>query len=201
MREEGGLIATYTHPSLLIPAVLDYSIRPLLHLASPLLIERFFNVSAADNAILYSLLEFVVGTSSLLVTLPIETVRRRLQIQSRASVTGTRTKTFRACVETRPAAYAGVVEAMYRIITEETGTLPLNLSRRAKKKEERQKMKRRESAESATGLQQQDEKTPESNGLRQLYRGFGIGVGAQAVVFLLTLLTGSRDVSNSWSEM
>lgn len=199
MREEGGLSGVYTHASLIIPAVLDYSIRPLLHLAAPLLIERIFNISASDNAIVYSLLEFVVGSASLLITLPIETVRRRLQLQSRTPITGTRNKAFRACVETRPAPYAGVVEAIYRIITEETGSMPLSLSRRAKKKEQRAQMKRRESAESAVDLK--EDKKPESSGLRQLYRGLGIGVSAQACVFLLTLVSGSRSSSNSWSEM
>jgi len=96
-----------------------------------------------------------------------------------------------------------MVEAVYRILTEETGSMPLNLSRRAKKKEERARMKRRESEQSAHGaaVEEVNEKKTESNGLRQLYRGLGIGVSAQAIVFLLTLVTGSRDSATSWSEM
>ncbi len=49
--------------------------------------------------------------------LPIETVRRRLQLQSR----GGEKERIRTVVKVREKDYVGIVEAMWRIVTEETG--------------------------------------------------------------------------------
>ncbi len=40
LREEGGWKTAYLHPNLLIPTILDFTIRPLLSLGAPLLIEH-----------------------------------------------------------------------------------------------------------------------------------------------------------------
>ena len=56
----------------------------------------------------------------MLFTLPIETVRRRLQIQDRSLVKMNTPHKFQPCVETRSKPYAGIVECIYRIITEES---------------------------------------------------------------------------------
>ena len=216
-QEEGGYASLYFHPNLLLPAILDHSIRPFLHLAAPLVIERFFLFSPSDNVLVYGLAEFVLSTTSLLITLPIETVRRRLQLQSRAAITTGSSnanrshRAFRACVETRPAAYAGIVEAVYRILTEETGSMPLSLSRRAKKKEEKLKRKRESAAsdDAASAVDPSEEarlmaaeNKSQGNGVRQLFRGLGMGAAAQTIVFLLSLV-GGRDLNSGtgWAEM
>lgn len=194
--EEGGWSTMYCHPHLIFPALLDLSIRPFLNLASPLLIERFIRVEPTSSPVSYAFAELCINTASLLLSLPFETVRRRLQIQRRASkargllssacsssavpTTPTKksagagaggsstsssssstsgpttftgmlrsgaglsssssgagpssiglgpTRGLRSCVETRPRPYTGVVEAIYRILTEETSQIPQPLSR------------------------------------------------------------------------
>ena len=98
---------------------------------------------------------------------------------------------------------------MYRILTEETGKIP------------RRRRRRRSSAApntpgatpradgffSAGAGAADDEKEDlrvvglgASGGLRQLYRGFGMGFGANIVVFLLGLVAGSEDTSG-WAEI
>lgn len=153
----------WMHSNLLVPAILDVTLRPLLSFASPLLIERWLHLDALTSPVSHAFAELCVDTSSLLFSLPIETVRRRLQVQRRRATnshvsavqaglppstptksskgkgketaatssststlapsasgnTGT-LKGLRTCVETRPKPYVGVVEAIYRILTEET---------------------------------------------------------------------------------
>jgi fusion and transport protein UGO1 len=123
--EEGGLKTIYLHSTLWIPTILDSAVRTIFHLGVPLLIERKLRITPDSNTIIYGLAEFTLSTFSLLFTLPIETVRRRLQVQTRSQVTGhvAGKKTFKTCVETRPTPYYGVLEAVYRILTEETGKL------------------------------------------------------------------------------
>lgn len=123
--EEGGLRTTYLHSALWVPAILDATFRSFFHLGVPLFIERRLKLTPDTNTIIYGLAEFTLSTCSLIFTLPIETVRRRLQVQSRSQVTGhvAGKKTYKTCVETRPTPYYGVVEATYRILTEETGKL------------------------------------------------------------------------------
>jgi fusion and transport protein UGO1 len=150
--EEGGALSAYFHPTLFIPALLDSTIRPLLHIAAPLVIERSLGISRSDSPLAYGLAELALGVTSLLVTLPIETVRRRLQVQARQTVVqGSRGK-LRTCVETRPAPYLGVVHTVYCILTEETGRVPMK------------------GKTVATG-----------SGIRQLYKGLSMGIGAKYV--------------------
>ena len=125
--EEGGLKTVYTHTSLVIPAVLDATFRSIFTVGLPLFLERRLHITVDGNPIIYGLAEFAFSTASLLVILPIETVRRRLQIQSRSAVVNAKgRKSLKTCVETRPTPYAGIVETVYRILTEETGRLYLH---------------------------------------------------------------------------
>lgn len=129
--EEGGLWTTYFHPNILIPAVLEHTLRPLLTLSIPLLLERQWGISPDISPVTYSLCDLGLNLASLVVLLPIETVRRRLQLQvrepagrepgepgARGSGGGKRIKTV---VRVRERDYVGVVEAMWRIVHEETG--------------------------------------------------------------------------------
>ena len=114
--EEGGFSNMYFNSNLLIPSILEHTVRPLLTLSIPLLLERQFGLSLELSPITYSLCDLSLGLGSLLILLPIETVRKRLQLQARGN--GKRVKTI---VRTRPQDYVGVVEAIWRIATEETG--------------------------------------------------------------------------------
>lgn len=234
-KEEGGWKTTYLHPNLLIPTLLDFTFRPLLSLASPLLIEHNLRLDPITNPVSYSLVEFCISSASLLLTLPIETVRRRLQLQarapwgkplvkvrgSRAATTTTTTNTtstssalnatgittgpngalprpmfsrpLRTCVETRPKPYEGVLEAIWRIVTEETSTSPVKKASESKSKE-------------STSLQESGilAKQGQSSfgGLYSLYRGFGFAISANALVFVLTIVTGERASSTAgWAEI
>ncbi|CEQ39340.1 SPOSA6832_00863 [Sporobolomyces salmonicolor] len=203
LHEEGGLKATYFHPNLFLPAILEGVFRPLIHLATPLIITRYLHLEPSTSPLSYGLAELVLSTAGLLVTIPLETIRRRLQIQSRAEFVragraGGVGRPWRTCVETRPAPYAGMVEAVYRILTEETGKIP-----------RRRRLRRRSSAgPGADKVQEEEEKEDlstaglgASGGLRQLYRGLGMGLGANVVVFLLGLVAGGQETSSGWAEM
>ncbi|CAO1619397.1 unnamed protein product [Parajaminaea phylloscopi] len=164
LAEEGGWRTVYGHPHLLVPALLDVSLRPLLSLSAPLILERVLHIEPTTSPVSYALAELILNTSTLLFSLPVETVRRRLQVQRRAdwgkrvalehgnraqapskshksqrgtvpssllgshsslsasANTGT-VRGLRTCVETRPKPYTGVIEAIYRILTEETAHL------------------------------------------------------------------------------
>lgn len=114
---EGGLSGIYLHPNLLFPALIEHTLRPLLTLSIPILLERQFSISPDISPITYSLCDLSLNLASLIVLLPIETVRRRLQVQSR----GGDKERIRTVVKTREREYVGMVEAMWRIVTEETG--------------------------------------------------------------------------------
>lgn len=225
LREEGGWKTVYAHPNLLIPTILDFTLRPLLSLAAPLFIEHSLRLEPNSNPVSYALAELAISTFALCVTLPIETVRRRLQLQTRAPWgvrpellnpgpgTGVAAKGLRTCVETRPQAYAGVVEAIYRILTEETSATP----RGRKKGAARAAAEANAEADGETGADQTDESASDNNslhqsgilarsghsslgGLRSLYRGFGMGLAANLVVFMLGLVSGEGRQAG-WAEI
>lgn len=267
LSEEGGWRTTYFHPHLLIPTVLDFTIRPLLSLGAPLFIEHKLRLDPTTSPVRYSLAEFGVSSASLLITLPIETIRRRLQLQARAawgkkivklhgsrprpnhrsslstgsgstlrsstpqlppntdlsspvatperrdmgntsfaSATGAIpqpvfSKPLRTCVETRPKPYEGVTEAIYRILTEETSTTPV-------KKAPGSGKGRGSDTEAAVPMEVKDSgilAKPGSSsfgGLYSLYRGFGFSISANALVFVLTIVTGERaHATAGWTEI
>jgi fusion and transport protein UGO1 len=144
--EEGGFSSLYLHSNLLIPSILEHTIRPLITLSAPLVLERQFGISPELSPITYSLCDLSIGLAGLVILLPIETVRKRLQIQAR----GPKGEKIKTIVKTRDMNYVGVVEAMWRIVTEETG------ARR------RRKMSEKDEGGFFAGV-------------RQLYRGVSIG--------------------------
>ncbi|KAG9014836.1 hypothetical protein FRB94_008994 [Tulasnella sp. JGI-2019a] len=197
---EGGLRATYIHPQLLIPSILDNTIRPLLSLSAPIVIHHYTGLEAESSPVLFGLAELVWSIASLSITLPIETVRRRLQLQSRAvglengTQAGWRTA---ACVETRPTPYVGVVDCVYRILTEER-SLP---TMRRKRRRFSNKEKEKEGAQAAATANQ-NWSLMRNTGIGQLYRGFGIGVSAHVLVFILGAVAGERlDRERGWTEL
>lgn len=203
LREEGGWRTTYLHPNLLIPTILDYLFRPLFALGAPLFIENALHLDPSSFPISYALAELIVSTLSLGVTLPIETARRRLQLQYHEPLrtdhvggllsvpnANTARRGLRTCVETRSVPYSGVMECVYRIVTEETAAPPA----------------KRLSSASDDGS---DDEAPtvaagvhsRLSGIRGLYRGLGMGISANLLVFVLTLLTGERQSQSGWAEL
>ncbi|PWN41892.1 mitochondrial carrier [Ceraceosorus guamensis] len=226
LEEEGGWRTAYFHPNLFIPTLLDFTIRPALSLGAPLIIEHTLRLDPNTSPVAYALADMTLGVIALSVTLPIETIRRRLQIQPRApwgadppAPVGARPPTatniadvglspgrkplraLRTCVETRPRPYLGVVEAIYRIITEETSASPVP------------RHKREQSTASTTDS---GSNTPNPlarssvlakgghsslGGVRSLYRGFSMAASAHALVFVLTLFSAERAPPSGWAEI
>ncbi|KAG9127984.1 hypothetical protein FRC07_006578 [Ceratobasidium sp. 392] len=171
--KEGGLAGMYMHPNLLIPTLIENTLRPLLSLSAPLFIARTLFITEESHPIAYQAAELLFSSATLLLTLPIETARRRLQIQTRGS------GQFQACVETRPSPYVGVLDVLWRVLSEERSMYTVlrrrGISSQGQPTEE--ELKEKSSWFSSTGIS-------------QLYRGFGMGMGASAVVFLLATLAG-----------
>lgn len=191
LREEGGWRGIYLHPALAVPALLDNLLRPALHLASPLVIDRVLKIDRLNRPVLHGLAGLGLASLGLLLILPVETVRKRLQLQSRA--TDVNVTPFRPCVPLRPRPYAGIVEAVYRILTEETGQYP-----------PRRRRRQRETDPPQDELKEMAPPTTASigSGLRQLYRGFNVGLTANVVAFVLGLLGNPLEAGSSgWAEV
>ncbi|KEP54390.1 carrier protein [Rhizoctonia solani 123E] len=182
--KEGGLAGMYLHPNLLIPTVIENVLRPLLTLSAPLFIERMVFVTEESHPVAYQVAELLFSSATLLLTLPIETARRRLQIQTRGS------GKFQACVETRPSSYTGVADVLWKVLTEER-SMPTMLRRRRMSSQGRQTEE--EVKEKGSWIN--------STGIGQLYRGFGMGMGASGVVFLLATLAGGDSSDAGWAEL
>ena len=194
---EGGIKGIYFHPQLFIPAILDNGLRPLLHILMPTIIAPRLgfgpHVAADTSPAAWAFAQVLGSVASLLITLPIETVRRRLQVQTRGSAVALRT-----CVETRPVPYNGVVDALWHIVTEERSDLPIQRRSRTRRRH--------------TGGAENDaddllvEKRDESSWLRntgvaQLYRGLRMRLGVSIIVFFLAALGGEQDVDGGWAEL
>jgi fusion and transport protein UGO1 len=222
LHEEGGWRSIYLHPNLLIPTILDYTIRPLFSLGTPLYIEHKLRLDPLTSPVRYSLAEFLISNLSLLITLPIETVRRRLQLQTRSTLRAARkavrskagehpggvsgtvplpvySKPLRTCVETRPRPYEGVCEAIYRIVTEETSITPVKKNLKAKAGMDAGRQK--DSSMFESGILARPGSSS-FGGLYSLYRGLGFSVGANALIFVLAVVTGERAHGTAgWTEI
>lgn len=171
LRDEGGLKGICLHPQLLIPAALDSALRPFLAIALPRLVARTFRLNEELHPVATLAAEFVGSCAALLVTLPFETIRRRLQVQPRGKA-----KQMRTCVEVRPRSYNGVVDAFWHILTEERSDLPIDRSR-------------------------DEDSWWRSTGLGQLYRGLGMRLGASCIILVLGILTGGDSPDAGWTEL
>ncbi|KAI8345186.1 hypothetical protein B0O80DRAFT_297012 [Mortierella sp. GBAus27b] len=107
------------------PTLAYHTLTPLLPNSIPLTIDRVFKLLAADSLVLYALAELGLNTLDLLIRLPIETVRKRLQIQvqnkRRLSASSSSSKKCKTVMETRKHPYHGKVDGVYRVIKEEGG--------------------------------------------------------------------------------
>ena len=147
----------------------------------------------ACHPFLRNAVEILGNCTSLLITLPFETVRKRLQAQTRGSASP-----LRACVELRPLPYNGMVDAFWHILTEERSDLPLRPNRRRRskslgKEKSSRHVRREESEESRSWLRH--------SGIGQLYRGLSLRIGASVLVFVLALVLGEDETDAGWAEL
>lgn len=204
IRDEGGFRGMYFHPHLLLPTIIDSTLRPIISLTfTPFLAGCMFPgqlIAPDTHPIAWGVVEFGSSVVGLLATLPFETVRRRLQAQTRG-----RALPLKTCVETRPAPYNGVVDTLWHILTEERSDLPIERRRtRAAKGDKKGKGKERDGADQKKGPE--DDEVEESSwwrhtGLGQLYRGLGMRVGAGAIMVILAMVSGGDDMDAGWAEL
>ncbi|KAF9056690.1 mitochondrial carrier domain-containing protein [Panaeolus papilionaceus] len=200
LRDEGGLKGMYLHPHLLIPTLLDNALRPIVSLALPGMVTSYFgygHITEDTHPVGWGMAELGGSCIGLLVTLPIETIRRRLQAQTRGNA-----KPVKTCVELRPAPYNGVVDAFWHILTEERSDLPITRRPRRRRMSSKGKEKE-ETDEGKVENEEQDEYQSwfRNTGIGQLYRGLGMRLGAAGIVFVLALLQGGEDKEGGWAEI
>ncbi|KAJ9050295.1 hypothetical protein DSO57_1015685 [Entomophthora muscae] len=153
----------------IIPCALQSLIDPLFQHCTPLIIDRCFHLTFSESPIAFGLLELALSTLHLTISLPLETVRRRLQIQSNSKVAST--KPYITAVRTRQIAYASVLDCAYRVATEEAFPSPLNSKIRP--------------ASSYT-----------AHGMGALYKGFGFDFNASVFISVISSFTGIREDSD-----
>lgn len=214
---EGGIRGMYLHPELLYPTIIDCTLRPLISAYAPRYVAHFLShrlrlgsvmasgvraeITEDSNPGLWAFATLLGGCAGSIITLPIETIRRRLQVQTRGTALPLKT-----CVETRPQRYSGMADAFYSIISEERSDLPLKPSKKHKGKKHRRSL----STSSAKGKQKESAvvEEPEEEegswlsrtGVGQLYRGIGMHLLATFTVFVLELLP-TPNIDDGWTEL
>lgn len=195
LSQEGGVMGVYFHPHLFIPSVLDIGLRAFAQLVLPSLIAPRLgfgpHVAADTHPVAWSLAEVIGECLGLLAMVPMQTIRRRLQVQVRGAA-----KPVRTCVETRPVAYNGVVDALWHILTEERSDLPIQRKKRSKKAVEKEKPEG-EDPEAEEGK----ESWLRHTGIGQLYRGLGTNLAAAVLVGVASVLGGREEVDSDWVEL
>ncbi|KAI0374498.1 mitochondrial carrier [Pilatotrama ljubarskyi] len=199
LTHEGGIRGVYLHPHLLIPTLLDCTLRALVPLTLPGLVAANIGfgaqISPETHPVQWNIAELLGGVAGSLVLLPFETVRRRLQVQTRGSA-----RPLKACVEIRPAPYNGMVDAFWHILTEERSDLPLKTHRRRRRRSSTARGKAREGA-AQEDAQEESDSWLRHSGIGQLYRGLGMRIGASVLVFVLALVGSPDEGDGGWAEL
>lgn len=187
LKYEGGLQGVYFHPHLFLPTIIDCTLRSVAPLVMPGMVASQLGISPEAHPFLVGCAECFGTIGSLLVTIPFETVRRRLQVQVRGTA-----KPLRPCVELRPVPYNGMVDAFWHIVTEERSDIPLKPKRH-----------RRRSVTAKSKVPEEPEKESwlRNTGIGQLYRGLGLRLGASLLVFVLAMTTGRDEPDAGWAEL
>ncbi|KAF7720865.1 hypothetical protein EC973_005886 [Apophysomyces ossiformis] len=180
-REEGGLRNIYLSYNL-VPTILYHIITPLISSSTPLIIDRVLHISASDSPVLYGAAELAFSTLGLIITLPLETIRKRLHCQVNMS----------SAVALRPVPYRGVLDALYKIMKEE-GT-------RNKKSTQPKALSQKDSSLLDGSSDSEDDlpvmpkpKTTSAWGIRGLYKGFGMQMAANIMLFIFHTINGIED--------
>ncbi|KAF8979130.1 hypothetical protein BGZ46_005775 [Entomortierella lignicola] len=175
----------------LFPTLIYHTLTPLLSNSIPLIIDRVFKLSAADSPVLYSLAELGLNTIELLIRLPIETIRKRLQIQMQYKDKDRRgSKKYKTVVETRKRPYYGMVDCVYRIIKEEGG--------------HHKRAPTTKVVKSADGKTQQITTVVTQRpwyaawGVRGLYTGLGMHLTTNVALFAVGAVTNLQDEGDDW---
>lgn len=196
LRDEGGLYGMYFHPQLFFTTLLNCTFAPLVDAIAPRLTARVlarilgFRIAEDTHPFLWAVAQLAGSCAGLVVTVPFETVRRRLQAQVRGNAVP-----FATCVEVRRRPYVGIVDCMYSIIVEERSDFPLRPRKRRDRRREQPLGARKEDEEENDGGWMRN------SGVGQLYRGLGMRAGASVIIFLLTLFVPTSDSDDGWTEL
>ncbi len=198
MQHEGGLRGIYFHPQLFLPTILDHTLRSLIPFAVPILIGNYLQISTETHPFMWSCTELVGSCVGLLIAQPLDTIRKRLQVQVRGTA-----KPFKTCVELRPAPYNGIVDCFWHILTEERSDLPLKPRRHRRKTITAQSEGHGQRGQTPEERVDSDEGGSwlKNTGVGQLYRGLGVRFGTSMIVFVLTLLGAKDDSDAGWAEL
>ncbi|KAM6497993.1 Mitochondrial carrier domain containing protein [Amanita muscaria] len=193
LREEGGLMGIYFHSHLLLPSIIDNTLRPLVSLAFPGMLTSLVdaNITEESNPISWGLVELCGSCIGLLITLPFDTVRKRLQVQVRGTA-----KPIKSCVELRPTPYNGIVDAFWHILTEERSDLPIKPGRRRRNENTNDQLQ-----DDVKQTEHEGESWLMYTGIGQLYRGLGMRLSASVIVFFLAVLSGGQERDSGWAEI
>ncbi|KAH9912247.1 mitochondrial carrier [Epithele typhae] len=201
LAQEGGLRGVYLHPHLFIPTLFDCTLRALVPLTLPGTIASYVgfgpNISPEATPLQWQFSELLGAVAGAFITLPFETVRRRLQVQNRGAA-----RPLKACVELRPAPYNGMVDAFWHILTEERSDLPLKPPTHRRRRR-RSSHKGKEPAHQHVEVVEDvdHESWLRHSGIGQLYRGLSLRVGGACLVFVLALMGGTDEVDGGWAEL
>ncbi|KAF9585980.1 hypothetical protein BGW38_010672, partial [Lunasporangiospora selenospora] len=102
----------------LVPTLVYHTASALFSKGLPLLISCLISTSQEESPVVYACAELGLNLLDVLIRLPIDTIRKRLQIQIHAKIPG---KRYETVVETRKQPYAGMVDCFHKIIAEEGG--------------------------------------------------------------------------------
>ncbi|KAI8910123.1 mitochondrial carrier domain-containing protein [Gorgonomyces haynaldii] len=122
-----GFLSTFYNPRILTPSLLMYSLTPLLRRCTIHVLEEELGLDHHFTPALYHLGMMVgIGFESLVLT-PLDLVRKRLFVQridafSRQTIQEKKPHVaFPTAIETSPAPYTGVLNAVWAIMSEEGG--------------------------------------------------------------------------------
>ncbi|KAI8089064.1 mitochondrial carrier domain-containing protein [Halteromyces radiatus] len=209
LQDEDGLWSIYFSEKNYWPTILYHSLTPLFHYSAPILIDRSCHISANDHPILYSAATFGLSITTLLITMPLETIRKRLQCQigsfrhqkrSKSSITSDiQSSTFQTTVPLRPIYYYGILDALYKIMKEEGARGP-NSSTVIRKSsipsDSSDETEEEDSYERRHINIPKRRKATSAWGVRGLYKGFGIQLAASVIMFILHTVNGLEDDVN-----
>lgn len=101
------------------PTTVQHFIGPLIQSSTDLVISNITGLSKETNPMLYAFCQIAWKLAELAITLPLQTISRRLQCQITTRVPQDRP--FESAVERSPIPYSGVLDCGGRIILEEGG--------------------------------------------------------------------------------
>ncbi|KAJ3117718.1 hypothetical protein HDU96_005848 [Phlyctochytrium bullatum] len=161
--EEEGWSVLYFNRAFL-PTVLHITLQALFRFGTDLVLERGLGISPEESPVTFRLMDFLGKTVEILALMPLETVRRRMYCQlSKAS-----DRPLETVVPTNKIPYAGMLDCVGRLVTEEDSS--------------RRDLKRRRAR--AKGGEPRGTWT-----LSPLYRGLKLRIFANASITLLRIFS------------